>query len=102
MRWTSAHQFGGRTNAGGRIHIRCSVAVFSATGSPELAANQSRVIDVGFENAQTAQYLTCSTIQIAVQPVRFPQISADADMRAWMSFVCSRFAQQVAEAPGPA
>ena len=65
------------TDAGGRIHIRCSVAVFSATGAPELAANQSQVIDVGFENAQTAQYLTSSTIQIAVQPVVYPQISAD-------------------------
>tara|TARA_Y100000389_G_scaffold15396_1_gene13632 strand:- start:24615 stop:32462 length:7848 start_codon:yes stop_codon:yes gene_type:complete len=62
---------------GGQVKISCSVARFSVSEGPEHADGDAQyVIPVNFENGLTPGYLTCDSIQISVQPVRFPQISA--------------------------
>tara|TARA_B100001142_G_scaffold188305_1_gene187467 strand:- start:15753 stop:23849 length:8097 start_codon:yes stop_codon:yes gene_type:complete len=61
-----------------RVRIQCSVSVFSLTSGPELDSEErTHAIDVHFENSLSADYLSCDAIQISVQPVRFPQISAE-------------------------
>ena len=60
------------------MKITCSVAHFSQSRLfLGLEDEIDTSIPVYFEQSSSAQYLTCDTVQISVQPVRYPQLSMD-------------------------
>ena len=66
--------------AGTRLELSCSVFRFSRTaGSGEFTASTAAAVPVQFDEALTVRYLSCATVQVSVQPVRFPQLTSDED-----------------------
>ena len=64
---------------GSKMHLFCSVARFSRSASYRKDDGDAVTeIPVDFEIAYSAQYLSCDTIQVTVEPILFPQISSDA------------------------
>lgn len=59
------------------LKISCSVARFSRTLGNDNIDGVAATIDVQFDTRETVQYLSCQTVQISVQPVRYPQISSE-------------------------
>lgn len=64
----------------GGLQLSCSVFRFSRTvGRDFFTSNGTAAVPVRFDEALTVGYLSCATVQVSVQPVRYPQLSSDED-----------------------
>ena len=62
------------------LQLACAVFRFSRTiGNDYFTANGTAPVPLQFDNALTVGYLSCATVQVSVQPVRYPQLSSDED-----------------------